>query len=271
MKLDIVNLSILGIIGTLAFFTLISSCSEINSGEAGIVTIFGKPTPELLDSGIHFMNPFSKVHKIDLQVRTVSQSSEAASSDLQKVDTTLTLNYKLDYKNVMNTFVKVSQNDDYLENAIVKPYINEVFKSVVAHYTAENLINKRDAVSIEIQKLLNTRLNAIYMDVVSISVTDFKFSKAFDSAIEKKVTAQQEVLTTQNLLAQQKIQNEITISKAQTESQAVILKAEADAKALALKKSTLTPELIQLNAVEKWDGKLPIYSGNSLPFLKFDK
>lgn len=258
----------LGILGFIAFLILINSCSRIDSGEVGVITTFGKPSEEVLNPGLHFLNPLSTVNKIDLKIRTVKTSSEAASSDLQMVHTEVVLNYKVDYKNVMLLFTKVSKSEDYIENSVVIPFINEAFKAVVAHFTAENLINKRDLVSSQIQELLNEKLNKSYLDAVSISVTNFQFSESFNAAIEKKVTAQQEVLTTQNHLARQKIENEITITQAQTQSAAIILKAEADAKALNLKRTSLTPELIQLNAIEKWNGVLPVYSGNSLPFIK---
>ena len=267
---DVVNIKPFLIVGgiVLGLLTVISSCSRIDSGEVGVITTFGKPSEEVLSPGLHFLNPVSTVNKIDLKVRTVKTSSEAASSDLQMVHTEVVLNYKVDYRNVMFLFTKVSKSEEYIENSVVVPFINEAFKAVVAHFTTENLINKRDVVSNQIQELLNEKLNKSYLDAVSISVTNFKFSDSFNAAIEKKVTAQQEVLTTQNHLARQKIENEIVLSQAQTQSQAIILKAEADAKALNLKRTTLTPELIQLNAIEKWNGILPIYSSNSLPFIK---
>jgi regulator of protease activity HflC (stomatin/prohibitin superfamily) len=269
MNLSINQLIGVGVLSGLGFlFTSFTSCSRIDSGEVGIITTFGKPSPEVLNPGIHFLNPLSLVNKIDLKIRTVETESEAASSDLQVVHTSITLNYKVDYANAVTLFTKVSKDEKYIENAIVKPFVNESFKAVVAHFTAENLINKRDLVSKEIQTILNDKLNKTYMDAVSISITDFKFSNSFNAAIEAKVTAQQQVLTTQNLLLKQKVDNEINLSKAQTESQAIILRAEADAKALSLKKSAITDELIRLNAIEKWDGKLPIYSGNNLPFIK---
>ncbi len=260
---------VLGIlVAVIGVILLINSCNRIDSGEVGVITTFGKPSEEVLNSGLHFLNPLSTVNKIDLKIRTVKTASEAASSDLQSVHTDIVLNYKVDYKNVMFLFTKVSKDERYIEESIVVPFINEAFKAVVAHFTAESLINKRDEVSHQIQVLLNEKLNSSYLDAVSISVTSFKFSESFNTAIEKKVTAQQEVLTTQNNLARQKIENEITLTKAQTESQSIVLKAEADAKAMNLKRLTLTSELIQLNAIEKWNGVLPVYSGNSLPFIK---
>jgi len=255
--------------GIILLFLLISTCTRIGPGEVGISTLFGRVDSEVLNPGLHWLNPLKRVYKKDLKIKTVTQESEAASSDLQTVHTAITLNYRIQYANVINMFTKVSQDDGYIETSIVEPFINEAFKAIVAHYTAENLINKRDEVSLNIQDLLNKKLNKSYIDAIAISVTNFKFSDSFNKAIENKVTAQQEVLTEQNHLAKQKVENEIAITRAQTESQAIILKAEADSKALSLKKMMLTPELLQLNAIEKWNGVLPVYSSSSsLPFIK---
>jgi regulator of protease activity HflC (stomatin/prohibitin superfamily) len=268
IKMKQKHLIIIAILVFCVLFFTFTSCSRIDSGEVGIVTTFGKPSEEILNPGLHFLNPFSSVTTIDLKIRTVVAESEAASSDLQRVHTAITLNYKVDYANAVKLFTKVSKDEKYIESAIVTPFVNESFKAVVAHFTAENLVNKRDEVSREIQDLLNSKLNKTYLDAISISVTNFKFSDSFNAAIEGKVTAQQEILTTQNKLLKQRVDNEIAITKAQTESQAIVLRAEADAKALNLKKMALTPELIQLNAIEKWNGVLPVYSSNSLPFIK---
>lgn len=258
------------ILGGIILFLIIGcycSCSTIGAGEVGIPTLFGKPNQEILSSGIHFINPLASIHKMDVRVQTLSSQSEAASSDLQIVDTTLTLNYQVDYKNALTLYVQIGGDPEYIKNSIVAPYINETFKSVVAHFTAEELINKRDIVSHEILNLLQKKLHDSYMNVTSVSITNFQFSKSFNEAIEKKVTAQQQVLTSQNNLARQKVENEIAITKAQTDAQAVVLRAEADAKALNLKKSAVTEEMIQLNAIEKWNGVLPIYT-SSVPFIK---
>lgn len=257
----------IGGFGLISLITAFASCTTIGAGEVGIPTLFGKPSVEVLSSGMHFINPFSSVHKIDIRVQTLSSQSEAASSDLQIVNTTVTLNYQVDYKNALSLYVQMGGDPDYIKNSIVSPFINETFKAVVAHFTAEELINKRDVVSHEILTLLQTKLNASYMRAVSISITNFQFSPSFNEAIEKKVTAQQQVLTSQNNLARQKVENEIAITKAQTEAQAVVLRAEADAKALNLKKSAVTPEMIELNAIEKWNGVLPVYT-SSIPFIK---
>lgn len=52
----------------------------------------------------------------------------------------------------------------------------------------------------------------------------------------------------------------------------ICLRAKAEAEAIAIKAKALrdNPDIIQLNAIEKWDGKLPIYmaDGAVMPFVQ---
>ena len=99
--------------------------------------------------------------------------------------------------------------------------------------------------------------------VESTAITDFKFSDSFTQAIEAKVTASQQMLKA-----------ETDLKRIQVEAQQKVTQAKAEADALNLQKQAITPELIELRkvemqtkAVEKWDGKLPMYTGGAMPFL----
>lgn len=240
-----------------------SSISVIGPGTVGVVTLFGNIRNETLDSGLHIVNPLVTVHKMNLRVLTTTADSEAASSDLQTVDTQITLNYSLNGQDVKNIFSRIGDNPSYFQSSIINPAMSETFKAVVAQFTAEDLINKRDRVSVAIDELLQKKLNPYGIIVQSISITNFTFSKVFNQAIEAKVTAQQRVLTEQNNLARIKV-----------EAQQKVVQAQAEATALNLQKQVITQELIQLRQVEnqsaaiaKWDGRLPTYTGGNIPFI----
>jgi regulator of protease activity HflC (stomatin/prohibitin superfamily) len=244
-------------------FILYCSVSTISAGKIGVITTFGNVHNETLEPGIHLLNPFSSVHKMNIRVLTTAADSEAASSDLQTVDTQITLNYSLNAKDVKNIYSRIGDDPEYFQSAIINPAMSETFKAVVAEFTAEDLINKRDAVSVHIDKMLQTKLAEYGIIVQSVSVTNFKFSRTFNLAIEAKVTAQQKVLTEQNNLARIKV-----------EAQQKIVQAQAEATALTLQKQAITPELLQLRQIEnqavaiaKWDGRLPTYTGGNIPFI----
>lgn len=60
------------------------------------------------------------------------------------------------------------------------------------------------------------------------------------------------------------------VATATANAQARVAKAEGDAKAIQVEAEAIrtNPEIVKLRAVEKWDGKLPTYTGNGpLPFI----
>lgn len=84
----------------------------------------------------------------------------------------------------------------------------------------------------------------------------------FERAIESKVTAQQEALKAKNKTVQ-----------IQEEAKQKLISAEAEAKSMTIRANALTRNkaLVEYEAVQKWDGKLPEYMmGNSIPFLNLD-
>lgn len=239
-------------------------CGQIENGHVGIETSFGKISSDKLPAGLYFYNPITTtLHSINIQVSTVTTESEAASKDLQIVHTAITLNYNISDTDIIDYFKRLGGQQDVLEKNIIKPATNETFKAIVAEFTAEDLINKRPEVSSKIEKLLLIKLKQYNVNVDSISVTQFQFSKSFNDAIEAKVTAQQKILTAQN-----------DLSRIEVEAKQKIAQADGQAKAMALQKSIVTPELIKLKqienqnlAIQKWNGQLPQYNGTSLPFI----
>src|SRR5690349_895741 len=73
------------------FWPLVS----VPAGSMGVVTLFGKVQPEVLSPGLSLVNPFAKVHNVDVQIRKHSSNGDAASRDLQQVHTTITTNYNI--------------------------------------------------------------------------------------------------------------------------------------------------------------------------------
>ena len=81
----------------------------------------------------------------------------------------------------------------------------------------------------------------------------------FEKAIESKVTAEQEALKAKNRTVQ-----------IQEEAKQKLISAEAEAKSMAIRANALTQNkaLVEYEAVQRWDGKLPVYMmGDTIPFV----
>jgi regulator of protease activity HflC (stomatin/prohibitin superfamily) len=164
---------------------------------------------------------------------------------------------------------------DY-ESRIIQPAVQEVVKASTAQFTAEELITKRSAVKERIDAGLKDRLLQRGIIMETTSITNFDFSAEFNKAIESKVTAEQNALQAQNVVkmkefeAQQAIatangQAESTKKVADATAYAKKAVADADAYGLRVVREELSKDnsLIQYRQVEKWDGKLSVYSMSS--------
>jgi regulator of protease activity HflC (stomatin/prohibitin superfamily) len=87
---------------------------------------------------------------------------------------------------------------------------------------------------------------------------NFDFSLSFNEAIEAKVTAEQSALAAKNKLEQIKFEAEQDIASARGRAEALKIESEA------LKSN---PEILELRALEKWDGRLPTVTGGNVPFV----
>jgi regulator of protease activity HflC (stomatin/prohibitin superfamily) len=138
---------------------------------------------------------------------------------------------------------------------------------VTAEYNATDLIAKRPMVKKQAQDIVTERLAKYHILVNDFSITDFKFGTEFEKAIESKQVAEQEALQKNYELQKAKKDAEITITQAEAKKTATIALAQGDAESQRLLRQTLTPSLIELRRIEKWDGKYPLYMGSSLPML----
>ncbi|MED0676211.1 MULTISPECIES: prohibitin family protein [Aneurinibacillus] len=241
------------------------SFTVVPPGHRGIVVQLGAVQPKVFDEGLHFKVPFiQEVMPIEVRVQKAESKASAASKDLQVVTTQMAVNFHIDPASVNKLYQNVGI--DY-KARIVDPAIGEALKAVAARYTAEQLISKRSEVSQQVKELLAKKLSTYHMALDEVNITEFKFSDEYNRAIEQKQIAEQQALKAKLDLERVKIEKEQTITKAQ-----------ANAEALRLQKENVTPELVklreieaQIQAIEKWDGKLPSTTGGAIPFLNVQK
>jgi len=150
----------------------------------------------------------------------------------------------------------------YLDT-VLRPAVQESIKSVTAKYTAEGLITERAKVGAEIAKGLEEKVTKHGIEIEGFNIVDFKFSDAFDKAIEEKQVAQQELIRVRTEQEQQVVKAEAAAKAAEANARAILVQAEAQAEANAKLAASLTSVLVEYEKIQKWDGKLPQVSGGS--------
>jgi regulator of protease activity HflC (stomatin/prohibitin superfamily) len=231
---------------------------QIGPGQRGVLMTFGAVHEGVLDPGLHFKLPFvQSVARMDVQVQNSQAVETAASLDLQDVSSTVATNWHILPGDAEWVYQHIGSESDLVDK-IIRPAISNSVKAITAHYNAEDLIIHRDQVRDQIQLQITSELQPYRVVVDSVNITDFHFSEQFAQAIERKQIAQQRALQAQYELQQAKVL-----------AQQRVVEAEAQSQAQKVLQQTLTPELIQQQAIAKWDGHLPSVVGGKgvLPMI----
>ena len=235
---------------------LFNAGGTVGAGQRGILLDAGAVDGKIFGPGIYFKVPlYQSVVKIDVQTQKEEASASAASSDLQTVNSQVALNYSIQHEAVGKLYQDVGV--DY-KVRLIDPAIQESVKASTAKFTAEELITKREEVKEEIRTALTTRLATNGIVVENFSIINFDFSKSFNEAIEAKVTAEQNALAAKNKLAQ-----------VEYEAQQAIESAKGRAEALRVESVAISsnPKVLELRAIEKWNGVLPQVTSGAVPFI----
>lgn len=177
---------------------------------------------------------------------------------MQIVTSTIALNYHLDPNLVNKLWQEVGKNYNV---RIIAPSIQEAVKATTAKFTAEELITRREEVKEAVKINLAERLSERGILVDEFNIIDFDFSKAFNDAIEAKVTAEQLKLKADRDLERIKIEKEQRITEAEGKAEALRIEAQALA---------LNPDMVYLRWIEKWDGRKSLVTGGATPLIPID-
>ncbi len=233
----------------------------INPGEAGVLSILGKAQDGALLEGVHLKPPFvSRVDMYDVTVQKFEVPAQSSTKDLQELTASFAINFRLD----PNQVVVIRRTQGSLQNIVSKiiaPQTQESFKTAAARRTVEQAITQREQLKQDFDEALSTRLEKYGIIVLDTSVVDLTFSTEFSKAVEEKQ------------IAEQRAQRAVYIAQeAEQEAEANVNRAKGQAEAQRLLRETLSPEVLQKQAIDKWDGQFPVVMGGSqtLPFINID-
>lgn len=236
---------LLGLVIVASFFVIVSA------GERGVWMRFGQVQDQVLEEGIHVIIPLvDTVQKLTVRVQKQEISTEASSRDLQDVFTDIALNWHIIPEEANLLFQQVGTVDDVIDR-IINPAIEEVLKAVIAQYAADEVITRRNDVKAEVDGLLSRRLAAYHLAVDDVSLIQTNFSQQFSDAVEAKQIAEQEAKRAGFLAI-----------RAAKEAEAKVNLAKGEAEVQRLIDATLTPKLLRKQTVDKWDGRLPLMTGD---------
>lgn len=240
-------------------FAAFGSFTQVGVGEVGIVKHFGAidpDHPDVFDPGIHLKVPFrDDVVIFETRIQKEQVAASAASKDGVTITSTIAINFHIDASKAPLILQNIGPN---YKDRIIDQQIQQAFKDVTAQYAGLELIQRREEVASKARDTLKAKLVPYYIIVDEFTIPNYEFPKEFNDAILATQVANQ-----QNLQAKQ------LQEKARTEADTALIVAQGAANAQKAQATTLTPEYLQLQAIQKWNGTLPQYltPNAALPFI----
>lgn len=284
----------------LALVGVVICLAKIPAGYVGIVyNMNGGIEDEVLQQGWHIVSPTKKIttYSIGLEQSYLSsedigdspndESFNIPTSDGKTVRVNLEFSYSYDEERVPETFVMFKgKSGEEIKNTFIKPKVMAWTQEVSANYPVTDIFgDKRTQINAELDVYLREKFDQYGIIIDTVNFTDISVDDETAAAIQKKVTAQQELelatieAETAQIQAHKdkevariaaekdkevaQIAAEKAIIEANAKAEAVRIAAEAEAEANKMVAASLTPELIEKIKYEQWNGEMPKVSGGT--------
>ena len=301
-----------GVIGSIAtgfvilvlLITGLKCAEKVPAGYVGIVySMNGGISDTVLTQGWHLVSPTKDVTLYSVGIEqsylTSGEDGDSKNDDSFEVPTSdgkgltvdLTFTYRYDPDRVTDLFTRFKgQSGKDVRDSFIKPNIIAWTKEITAQYPVTEILgDERANLNIAISEYVHNKFDPYGIIVENVNLINIDADEDTRAAVQRKVTAQQELELAQieqktakvqadkdkevALIAAQQEKEVAAINaekakiKAEGEAEAVRIRAEAEAEANKKIADSLTEELIEKQRIDKWNGDVPMVSGDGTPII----
>lgn len=265
------------IVGIAGLF-LLSFIVKIGPQDVGVKVTPSGVVDEELHTGWHIIMPWVDVYKMDKTVwvyTCANAPKEGSKPDSDAIwaptiegikigfDISVSWRISQDYASWIYENVTEDEGGDdsrygWLEDNVIRAKLKSALALEVSNYTPiEVYSTKREEIQEQVLSRIIKEVKAYHILVDNVDIREVYYNPDYEKAINAKKLAEQEALRLvevtkqrEELLKQERINKDIAVTKAKGESEALRIKGQS---------ITANPKIIQLEWIEKWDGKLPVY------------
>jgi regulator of protease activity HflC (stomatin/prohibitin superfamily) len=255
------------VVGFFLLVVLFNSCERVDAGHVGVkVNMYGdnKGVDDVVAvTGMVFYNPITtKIYEFPTFIQHKEYKGENSfivnSRDGSEFSVSPIMNYSVQRDKVPAIFSKYRRPLEDIEEGFLKTAVYDAFRLATNKYTADELISNRAIFEVEVRRLLDGQLLKEGFTINQFT-SNLIYPETFKKSIEAKNNAVQAALRAENEVKTAEAQAKIKVATAEGNAQAMLTSAKAEAESNRMKQVTLTPLLLQLEYINKWDGKLPVY------------
>ncbi|WP_341527327.1 prohibitin family protein [Nostoc sp. UHCC 0302] len=225
------------LIGSVAILNSISRVLVIvPPGNVGIVNFFGQVSENSLNSGVHLLNPFTKVLNFSTRLKDVKENVDVTSQEGLSLNLDVSLQYKLDPQKAATVYKTIGTD----ETQLVISRFRSTVRAITANYPASAIYStKRQEISQKIDQQLTQEIPTLGFIVEEALLRNVKMPDTLQAAIQEKLKAEQ-----------QNQQMKFVLEKERQEAQRKRIEAQGIADSQKIISGGLTNQVLQLRAIE---------------------
>lgn len=231
-----------------------TSIHTVDARNVGVVRSFGSISGQV-GEGVQLTWPWQSVEEWDVREQTIVIEMEAGSKEGQLVLLKVLINLDVSPDNVQNLARDIGRN---YEERIIRPRSIQAIKEIVNDHVGLDVLNNRDVIRSAAEDRLKVEFAPYSLTLRSVILEDIDFSDEFNATLEKKASTAQQIEVEKNLVEVAKQQANQAEEAATGRSKALSAEAAGQAEANRLISSSLTPALIQFQAIQKLNDNISI-------------
>lgn len=256
-----------------------TSCHKIEAGYVGVkVNLLGKDKgvqQEVLGVGRYWIGWNEDLFKFPTYqvnyVYTAGETSESPTNEefsfqtiegmVCSCDLGLSMHFERD--KIAQMFQTYRKGEEEIRSVVVRKEIRDALNRVAGNMPVETVYGAGKAKLIDtVSIIVKNRLapTGIVIDGLSL-IGAIRIPKTIEDALNLKVQMTQEAQKAQNQVAKAEAEARIAIAKAQGVAGSKRIQADAEAYYNRTVSGSLTPQIVEMKRLEKWDGKYPVTYG----------
>lgn len=257
------NLVISLILAIVLVFGFLLFVEKVDEGKVAVVYSPSGGSKEVLSAGWHLIGLMEKTTEYPIRVQTMKNSVSVSTTDGKKLKMSVRYQMQVDKKKVLNIFKELgSQNLEDIQEGYLYNKLYKSSRDVVSSYTVLDIYgSKSGEASQEITDKFAEEVKDMGFIITDLTLGTPEADAETQKSIDARVKASQENELKKTQIENAKLDSEQKRIVAEGEAAAGIIQAEGEAKANEVLQQSISPELLQKEYIEKWDGKEPLVKG----------
>lgn len=227
-----------------------------------------------LHVGLHWISPWKNVYQFPIFEQNHTWEGEREGFNFQTsegmaVSADIGITYHLRAECIPLIFQRYRRGMAEITHVFIRNYIRDAINKSASKTKIEDLYSGKEGFFEDIEAHVKHDLSPIGIDISRIYLIGrFHFPQTVIAALNAKIEAMQRAQQRENELREAEAEAKKQVAKAEGQARCVILQAESEAKANLVLAKSVTAELIQWQAVQKWNGMLPHVTSGAMPFIE---